>query len=113
MLPKTSVDRRDRGLDLDTHADMAVLGSNCYVFEETGKTVNVFSYDPKLGSTTSNVVSGCFSYDDPTSGCVILLIVPQGLRMPHLSYSLIPPFQMRENDVIVNDRPKFQTRNPN
>jgi hypothetical protein len=31
--------------------------------------------------------------------------------MPHLSYSLIPPFQMRENDVIVNDRPKFQTRN--
>jgi hypothetical protein len=60
MLPETSVDHRDRGLDLDTHADMAVLGSNCYVFEETGKTVNVFSYDPKLGSTTSNVVSGCF-----------------------------------------------------
>jgi hypothetical protein len=112
MLPETSVDHRDRGLDLDTHADMAVLGSNCYVFEETGKTVNVFSYDPKLGSTTSNVVSGCFSYDDPTSGRVILLIVHQGLHMPHLSYSLIPPFQMRENDVIVNDRPKFQTRNP-
>jgi hypothetical protein len=112
MLPKTSVDHRDRGLDLDTHADMAVLGSNCYVFEETGKTVNVFSYDPKLGSTTSNVVSGCLSYDDPTSGRVILLIVHQGLHMPHLSYSLIPPFQMRENNIIVNDHPKFQTRNP-
>jgi hypothetical protein len=91
---------------------MAVLGSNCYVFEETVKTGNVFSYDPKLGSTTSNVVFGCFSYDDPTSGRVILLIVHQGLHMPHLSYSLIPPFQMRENDIIVNDRPKFQTTNP-
>jgi hypothetical protein len=112
MLPETSVDHRDSGLDPDTHADMAVLGSNCYVFEETGKTVNVFSYDPKLGLTTSNVISGCFSYDDLTSGSVILLIVHQGLHMPHLGYSLIPPFQMRENDVIVNDRPKFQMRNP-
>ena len=102
----------DRGLDLDSHADMAVLGSNCHVFEETGRTVDVFSYDPKLGSSTRNVVSGCFALDDPHTGRTTLLIVHQGLHIPHLDYSLIPPFQMRENDVIVNDRPKFQTKNP-
>jgi hypothetical protein len=94
MLPEPSFDPRDGGLDLDTHADMAILSSNCYVFEETGNTVNVFSYDPKLGSTTSNVISRCFSYDDPTSGRVILLNVHQGLHMPHLGYSLIPPLQI-------------------
>ena len=105
-------DGQDRGLDLDSHADMAVLGSNCHVFEETGRTVEVFSYDPNLGSTTRNVVSGCFALDDPDTGSVILLIVHQGLHIPHLEYSLIPPFQLRENDVIVNDRPKFQTKNP-
>jgi hypothetical protein len=111
-MPQPYLDARDRGLDLDSHADMAVLGSNCYVFEENGKTVNVFSYDPELGSMARNVVSGCFAYDDPCSGRVILLIVHQGLHIPHLGYSLIPPFQMRENDVVVNNRPKFQTRNP-
>ena len=51
MMPQPYMDARDRGLDLDSHADMAVLGSNCYVFEESGKTVDVFSYDPELGST--------------------------------------------------------------
>ena len=102
----------DRGLDLDSHADMAVLGSNCYVFGDTGQTVDVYSYDPKMGSTKRAVMSGCFAYDDPESGEVKLLIVHQGLHVPHLSYSLIPPFQMRENDVIVNDRPKFQTKDP-
>jgi hypothetical protein len=111
-MPQPYLDARDRGLDLDSHADMAVLGSNCYVFEENGKTVNVFSFDPELGSTARNVVSGCFAYDDPCSGRVMLLIVHQGLHIPHLGYSLIPPFQMRENDVVVNDRPKFQTRSP-
>ena len=91
---------------------MAVLGSNCYVFEETSRTINVYSYDPRLGSTERKVVSGCFAYDDPSTGQVVLLVVHQGLHIPHLAFSLIPPFQMRENDVVVNDRPKFQTVNP-
>jgi len=104
--------KEDRGLDLDSHADMAVLGSNCHIFEDTGRTVHVFSYDPNQGSTERKVVSGCFAYDDQDTGRVVLLIVHQGLSIPHLEYSLISPFQMRENDVVVNDRPKFQTRSP-
>jgi Reverse transcriptase (RNA-dependent DNA polymerase) len=105
-------DMVDRGLDLDSHADMAVLGSNCYIFEETGRSIDVYSYDPKLGSSERKVVSGVFAYDDPTDGRVNLLIVHQGLHIPHLKYSLIPPFQMRENDITVNERPKFQCANP-
>jgi hypothetical protein len=102
----------DRGLDLDSHADMAVLGSNCFVYEETGRTIDVYSYDAMLGSSERKVVSGVFASDDPNDGRVILLIVHQGLHIPHLSYSLIPPFQMWENDIIVKDRPKFQCANP-
>jgi hypothetical protein len=105
-------DDGDWGLDLDSHADMAVLGSNCFVFEETNRTINVYSYDPKMGSHERKVVSGVFAYDDPTTGKVTLLIVHQGLHVPHLTYSLIPPFQMRENDIIVNECPKFQCIKP-
>ncbi|KAG7370202.1 hypothetical protein IV203_027948 [Nitzschia inconspicua] len=111
-LPDTDDDATDRGLDLDSRADMAVLGSNCYVFEETSRTINVFSYVPKLGSTEMKVVSGCFAYDVPDTGQVALLIVHQGLHIPHLRYCLILPFQMQENGVILNDRPKFQTAKP-
>jgi hypothetical protein len=57
-------------------------------------------------------VSGCFAYDDPEKGQLILLLVHQGLHIPHLICSLLPPFQLGENDVIVNDRPKFQTLHP-
>jgi hypothetical protein len=91
---------------------MAVLGSNCAIFEETGRTIDVYAYDHTMGSTTRKVVSGVFAYDDPDNGQVILLVVHQGLHIPHLRYSLIPPFQMRENDVVVNERPKFQCAKP-
>jgi hypothetical protein len=36
-------------LELDSHADMPVLGRNCYVFERTGRSVEVIGYDPALG----------------------------------------------------------------
>jgi hypothetical protein len=91
---------------------MAVLGSNCTIFEETGRTIDVYAYDHTMGSTSRKVVSGVFAYDDPDDGQVFFLIVYQGLHIPHLRYSLIPPFQMRENDVVVNERPKFQCAKP-
>jgi hypothetical protein len=71
-------DSQVRELDLDSHADLAVLGANSYVFEDKGRTVDVFTYDPKLGSSTRKVVSGCFAYDDPNSEQCILLVVHQG-----------------------------------
>jgi len=92
-------------LDLDSHADVAVLGANCRIFQESTKTVQVFGYDPSLGSTERKIVSGCFAYDDPTNGSVKMLIVHQGLHVPTMKNSLIPPFQMRVNDVIVNESP--------
>jgi hypothetical protein len=55
----------DNGLDLDSHADMAVLGSNCVVFEETIRIINVYSYDPKMVSHERNVVSRVFRLRRP------------------------------------------------
>jgi hypothetical protein len=74
--------------------------------------VKGYGYDPSLGSIERKIVSGCFAYDDPKNGQVILLIVHQGLHVPNVTSSLIPPFQMRENDVIVRDCPKSQMINP-
>lgn len=95
-------------LDLDSHADVAVLGSNCRIFQSTGRVVSVYGYDPAQGSVERKIVSGCFAYDDPKDGTVKLLIVHQGLHVPTMHQSLIPPYQMRDNDHIVNECPKSQ-----
>jgi hypothetical protein len=45
----------DQGLDLDSHADMAVLGSNCVVFEETGKTIDVIRMTQRWGAVSAKL----------------------------------------------------------
>jgi len=102
----------DGYLELDSHADVAVLGANCWIFQETSRSVQVYGYDPAQGSTQRKVVSGCFAYDDPQSGACKLLIVHQGLHVPTMANSLIPPFQMRDNDVEVNECPKTMKGRP-
>jgi uncharacterized protein (UPF0216 family) len=103
---------KDNFLELDSHADVAVLGQNCRIIHETNRTVTVHGYDPSLGSTERRVVSGCFAYDDPVDGTCKLLIVHQGLHVPTMRNSLIPPFQMRDNDLTVNDCPKMMIKEP-
>ena len=99
-------------LELDSHADIAVLGNNCRIFQETEKTVDVYGYDPSQGSIRRKIVSGVFAYDNPEDGNCTLLIVHQGLHVPTMSNSLIPPYQMRDNDLVVNECPKTQIDEP-
>jgi hypothetical protein len=57
-------------------------------------------------------VSAGMAYDVPGSGRVVILIVHQAINLPHLPHNLLNPMQMRLNDVVVNETPKFQFANP-
>jgi hypothetical protein len=82
---------------------MPVLGRNCYGFECTGRSVEVFGYDPALGSAQRDIISGCFSYDEPTSGKVIILTVHQGLEVPTMDpKSLMLDPTEEDHSVIVH-----------
>jgi hypothetical protein len=48
-------------LELDSHADIAVLGANCCIFQETERSVDVYGYDPSHGSTSRKIVLGVFA----------------------------------------------------
>jgi hypothetical protein len=102
----------DSTLDMDSHADIAVLGMNCRIIYNTGRLVQVYGYDPSQGPTTQSIVTGCFSYDDPGDGTIKILVVHQGVHVPGQPNSLIPPNQMRDNDIVVNDCPKSMKLNP-
>ena len=63
-------DPQDMILDLDSHAYMAVLGSNAYVVEDTGGTVDVLS-EARFEERSHLWL---FCYNDPSTVGVVLLL---------------------------------------
>ena len=99
-------------LELDSHADTCVLGQHAYIFQDYNRPVHVEAYDPKLGSTEYQTVSGAVAYTDPSNGRTLLLLIHQAIYIPHLDHHLLCPMQCRVNDVTVNDTPKFLVPDP-
>ena len=99
--------------DLDTHADQSILGNNALVVFDFDKPVNIVGFDPRGPMTTAlRTVTGALAYDCPNTGDTYILVVHQSIHNPQLDHNLLSPLQMRLNDVIVNDIPKFLTETP-
>jgi hypothetical protein len=99
--------------DLDTHADQCVVGLNVLIVNDFDRPVAVQGFDPN-GPKIDNLrtVSAAMAYDLPDTGETVILLVHQAMHIPHLPHNLISPMQLRLNDVLVNDKPKFLTENP-
>ena len=93
--------------ELDSHANMAVLGSNCFVFEKTGKTCNVSAFSPNLAPTTLQIVDAVIVYDCPYKLESYLLMIRNALLLPEAAHNLIPPFLLREAGLVVNETAKI------
>jgi hypothetical protein len=99
--------------DLDSHADASVVGMEVITFQDSELPVNVSGYDPKgLVDMALKTVYDVIAYDVPGSGMFVIIIVQQAINLPHLPHNLLNPMQMRLNDVVVNETPKFQCANP-
>jgi len=99
--------------ELDSHADTCVTGRDSLVIHDFDRPVNITGYDPnQLVAKAFRTVGAALAYDDPVNGEVIILVVHQAIHIPHLSHNLLSPFQMRLNDVTVNDTPRLLTNNP-
>ncbi len=64
-------------LELDSHSDTCVLGSDALILFDYDRPVIVEGYDPSLGTKTYATVSGALPYDDPVNGKVYHLVVNQ------------------------------------
>jgi len=99
--------------ELDSHANMVVLGDNAFIFESTGRTCNVKPFDSNLGTSHDiPIVDGALAYEYPHTAGTYILIVRNALYIKHLRNKLIPPFIMREGGVVVNDIPKIHVKDP-
>ena len=94
----------DPRTDLDSHANIVVLGSNSFVFESTRRTCNIQPFSSDLGMAKNvPIVDGALVYDCPYSSEVFVLVVRNVLYVPSMDHNMIPPFIMRSGSVIVND----------
>ena len=98
-------------IELDTHADTTVLGSNCVVLSYTGKECEVFPYSSQCEAVQNvPVVTGATVWTNAADGTAYLLIFRESLWMgDKLDHTLVNPNQLRAYGVSVQDNP-FDTK---
>jgi hypothetical protein len=99
--------------ELDSHANMAVAGSETTVIARSGMFANVtpFSKDlPAMDMVEIGDVAMC--YDDPISLITYILVMKNVLLIPSMGLNLIPPFLIREAGLLLDENPKHQTPYP-
>ena len=92
---------------LDSHANMAVLGNNCFVFEESGKTCQVSAFSPSIAASTLPIVDAVIIYDCPYSLQSYMLMIRNALYVKDMEDNLIPPFLLREAGLTVDECAKI------
>jgi hypothetical protein len=99
--------------ELDSHANIVVLGRNSFIFESTGRSCTVHPFSTELGKAENvPIVDGAIVYEDPHTGEPFILIVQNALYIPSMQINLLPPFIMRVGGVKVNDVPKIHCNYP-
>ena len=99
---------------LDNHADTCVVGTKTVLLiHDYVRPVQVHGYDEGVGETEAlRTVSAVIAYDHPESGDTYMLILHQAILITQMENNLLFPLQMRDNNVRVNDEPKFMVPKP-
>ena len=105
-------DKCESRTDLDSHANMPVVGSNCQVIRQTGKTVTVSPFTPDYEPMNIPVVDATVLYRCPFSGKEYILVIMNALYVPSMSHNLIAPFIIRDAGVALKTTPKIQCKDP-
>ena len=99
--------------ELDSHANMIVVGKQCAIFERTGKTCSVNAFSPSAGTMHEvPIVDAALAYDFPLIGKTYIFLMRNALYIPEISHNLLPPFILREAGVIFDECPKSQAEHP-
>ena len=98
--------------ELDSHANMPVIGRNAYILSKIGETVDVAPSTPDYKPISGELVDAALKYECHYSGEVKILIIREGLYVPSLTHNLLPPFMLREAGIHINEVPKIHVTSP-
>ena len=99
--------------ELDSHANMVVVGKNALIVNDTGQKATVSPFTPDLKALQHvPIVDALVQYDCPYANKSYLLMLYNALSVPTMECNLIPPFIIREAGVEINETPKTHAKNP-
>ena len=94
-------------IELDSHADTIVAGSNCIVMHYTGRECDVSPYTKEYKPIQDvPIVQAATAWQSPESGQLYILIFNEALWMGDtLDHTLVNPNQLRHYGITVQDNP--------
>jgi hypothetical protein len=98
--------------ELDSHANMPVVGRNAYVISDTGKVAYVSPFTPDYKSMQIKVVDAAVQYKCPYTGTSYILVLHNALHVPSMRHNLLPPFILRQAGLNVKEVPKIHVDEP-
>ena len=98
--------------DLDSHANMPVVGRLAKVLSFHDKSVEVPPHSLDYKPMKVPLVDAAVKYESPFDGRVCILVIRNALYVPSMENNLLPPFMIREAGVILKDTPKIQLVEP-
>jgi hypothetical protein len=93
---KEALPETESRTDLDSHANMPVVGSEAHILADLGKIRGVYPYTPDYKPTQVQMVDAAVRYESPFDGKVYILVIRNALYVASMKYILVPPFVMRE-----------------
>ena len=94
--------------ELDSHANMPVVGKHAYIISDSGKVADVSPFTPDYNSMEIPIVDAAIQYDCPYTDKRYILVIRNALHVPSMSNNLIPPFMTRE---MGTTHPKYMWQN--
>jgi hypothetical protein len=99
-------------LDLDSHADVCIVGKEALIFQDFDHEVNVSGYDQEGEKIALQTMPAVMGYVIPEMGRTVILIVHQSISFPQLEHNLLSIMHMRLHDGVVNETSTFQCLEP-
>jgi hypothetical protein len=98
-------------MELDSHADTIVLGSNALILQYTSRECDVSPYSDSYEPIRNvPIVKGATAVTSKTTGETLILIFNEAIWMgDHLDHSLLNPNQLRHHGIVVQDNPYDKT----
>ena len=98
--------------ELDTHANMPLVGRHCCVIAHTGRSANIHAILPDFPTQLLSIVNAAIKYKCPFSGKEYALLIRNSLYVPLMTTNLLPPFVLREHCITVNNCLKIHVSKP-
>ena len=99
--------------ELDSHANMVVIGAQGTIIQKTGRYADVNAFSSDVGTMSRvPIVDAAVAYDCPFSGRTILMVARNALYVESMYHNLVPPFIMREAGLEVDEQAKIHTPQP-